>query len=102
MFISELAAQVTTVPDLLAAVLVIPFGYFADHYGQKSWLFMLTGLLIGSAHVALGLFHLATPVPALTLLGIATAIMSLYQSAIPTLVKEEQISTVLYVWGGGD
>ncbi|KAG0026121.1 hypothetical protein BGZ81_006608 [Podila clonocystis] len=95
------AAQVTTVPDLLAAILVIPFGYFADHYGQKSWLFMLTGLLIGSAHVALGLFHLATPIPALVLLGLATAIMSLFQSAIPTLVTEEQIATVfgLYISG---
>ncbi|KAG0098036.1 hypothetical protein BGZ93_001328 [Podila epicladia] len=95
------AAQVTTVPDLLAAVLVIPFGYFADHYGQKSWLFMVTGLLIGSAHVALGLFRLATPIPALVLLGIATAIMSLFQSAIPTLVTEEQIATVfgLYISG---
>ncbi|KAG0340199.1 hypothetical protein BG000_000451 [Podila horticola] len=95
------AAQVTTVPDLLAAVLVIPFGYFADHYGQKSWLFILTGLLIGSAHVALGLFHLATPIPALVFLGLATAIMSLFQSAIPTLVAEEQIATVfgLYISG---
>lgn len=92
---SNIAAQVTTVPDLLAAVLVIPFGYFADHYGQKSWLFILTGLLIGSAHVALGLFHLATPIPALVFLGLATAIMSLFQSAIPTLVAEEQIATVL-------
>ncbi|KAF9302477.1 hypothetical protein BGZ74_005282, partial [Mortierella antarctica] len=95
------AAQVTTVPDLLAAILVIPFGYFADHYGQKSWLFLVTGLLIGSAHVALGLFRLATPIPALVLLGIATAIMSLFQSAIPTLVTEEQIATVfgLYISG---
>lgn len=91
----NIAAQVTTVPDLLAAILVIPFGYFADHYGQKSWLFLVTGLLIGSAHVALGLFRLATPIPALVLLGIATAIMSLFQSAIPTLVTEEQIATVL-------
>ncbi|KAI9231226.1 MAG: major facilitator superfamily domain-containing protein, partial [Podila humilis] len=95
------AAQVTTVPDLLAAVLVIPFGYFVDNYGHKSWLFMLTGLLIGSAHVALGLFRLATPIPALTLLGIATAINSLFQSAIPTLVAEEQIATVFGLYTSG-
>ncbi|KAG0327318.1 hypothetical protein BG004_002789, partial [Podila humilis] len=95
------ASQITTVPDLLAAILVIPFGYFVDHYGQKSWLFMLSGLLAGSSHVALGLFRIPSPVPALITLGISMAIQALFQSVLPKLVSEDQLATVfgLYISG---
>ncbi|KAG0011022.1 hypothetical protein BGZ81_002434 [Podila clonocystis] len=87
------AAQIMTVPDLLSAVLVLPVGYFVDHYGKKSWLFMLCGLIIGFAHSILGLVNIATPVPALMALGISSAIGAIFTSAIPVLVKSHQIAT---------
>lgn len=82
-----------TVPDLLSAVLVLPIGFFVDHYGMKSWLFMLSGLIIGSCHFVLGLIPIPTPVPALMALGIASAIGATITSAIPVLVKSDQIAT---------
>jgi len=82
-----------TVPDLLSAILVLPVGYFVDHYGQKSWLFMLCGLVIGVSHSVLGLVPISTPVPALLALGVASAIGALFTSAIPVLVKSHQIAT---------
>ncbi|KAF9581030.1 hypothetical protein BGW38_002102 [Lunasporangiospora selenospora] len=86
-------AQIMTVPDLLSAVLVLPVGYFVDHYGQKSWLFMLCGLVIGGSHAALGLLNLPSPVPALLALGIASAIGAIFNSAIPVMVESHQIAT---------
>jgi F0F1-type ATP synthase assembly protein I len=88
-----LAAQIMTVPDLLSSILVLPVGYFVDHYGQKSWLFMLCGLIIGFSHFVLGIIPISTPVPALMALGIASAIGAIITSAIPTLVKSHQIAT---------
>ncbi|KAF9291300.1 hypothetical protein BGZ88_006946 [Linnemannia elongata] len=87
------SAQIMTVPDLLSAILVLPVGYFVDHYGQKSWLFMLCGLIIGSSHFVLGIIPIPSPVPALVALGIATAIGAIFTSAIPALVKPYQIAT---------
>ncbi|KAF9097669.1 hypothetical protein BGX23_008243 [Mortierella sp. AD031] len=87
------SAQIMTVPDLLSALLVLPVGYFVDHYGQKSWLFMLCGLIIGSSHFVLGIIPIPSPIPALVALGIATAIGAIFTSAIPTLVKKHQIAT---------
>ncbi|KAF9123466.1 hypothetical protein BGW39_008934 [Mortierella sp. 14UC] len=87
------AAQIMTVPDLLSAILVLPVGYFVDHYGQKSWLFMLCGLIIGTSHFVLGIIAIPSPVPALVALGIATAIGAIFTSAIPALVKPYQIAT---------
>ncbi|KAG0281600.1 hypothetical protein BGZ96_001072 [Linnemannia gamsii] len=87
------AAQIMTVPDLLSAILVLPIGYFVDHYGQKSWLFMLCGLIIGSSHFVLGIIPIPSPVPALAALGIASAIGAIFTSAIPALVKPYQMAT---------
>ncbi|KAF9363104.1 hypothetical protein BGX34_004871 [Mortierella sp. NVP85] len=87
------AAQIMTVPDLLSSILVLPVGYFVDHYGQKSWLFMLCGLIIGFSHFVLGIIPISTPVPALMALGIASAIGAIITSAIPILVKSHQIGT---------
>ncbi|KAF9138841.1 hypothetical protein BGX30_008669 [Mortierella sp. GBA39] len=87
------AAQIMTVPDLFSAILVLPVGYFVDHYGQKSWLFMLCGLIIGSSHFVLGIIPVPSPVPALVALGIASAIGAIFTSAIPVLVKPHQIAT---------
>ncbi|KAF9348538.1 hypothetical protein BGX26_013052 [Mortierella sp. AD094] len=86
------AAQVMTVPDLLSAVLVLPIGFFVDHYGQKSWLFMLGGLVVGFSHFILGLVSIPTPVPVLMALGIASAIGATITSTIPILVKSHQIA----------
>ncbi|KAG0014552.1 hypothetical protein BGZ80_010377 [Entomortierella chlamydospora] len=86
------AAQVMTVPDLLSAILVLPIGFFVDHYGQKSWLFMLAGLIIGFSHFILGLVSISTPVPMLMALGIASAIGATITSTIPVLVKSHQIA----------
>ncbi|KAG0371816.1 hypothetical protein BGX24_001123, partial [Mortierella sp. AD032] len=87
------AAQIMTVPDLLSAILVLPVGFFVDHYGQKSWLFMLCGLIIGSSHFVLGTIPIPSPVPALVALGISSAIGAIFTSAIPALVKPYQIAT---------
>ncbi|KAF8941675.1 hypothetical protein BGZ58_000011 [Dissophora ornata] len=87
------AAQIMTVPDLLSAVLVLPVGYFVDHYGQKSWLFMLCGLIIGFSHFVLGIIPISSPVPALMALGVSSAIGAIFTSAIPVLVKSHQIAT---------
>ncbi|KAF9437344.1 hypothetical protein BGZ76_001110 [Entomortierella beljakovae] len=87
------AAQIMTVPDLLSALLVLPIGFFVDHYGLKSWLFMLCGLILGCSHFVLGLFTIPTPVPALVALGIAAAIGATITSAVPVLVKSHQIAT---------
>ncbi|KAG0049169.1 hypothetical protein BGZ83_005995 [Gryganskiella cystojenkinii] len=87
------AAQIMTVPDLLSAILVLPVGYFVDHYGKKSWLFMLCGLVIGGSHTVLGLAPISTPVPALMALGISSAIGAIFTSAIPVLVRGRQIAT---------
>ncbi|KAF9559255.1 hypothetical protein EC968_006665 [Mortierella alpina] len=87
------AAQIMTVPDLISALLILPVGYFVDHYGQKSWLFMLCGLVIGFSHFVLGIIPVASPVPALLALGIASAIGAIFTSAIPALVRSHQIAT---------
>ena len=82
-----------TVPDLLSAILVLPVGYFVDHYGQKTWLFMLCGLTIGMSHIILGTVSIPSPVPALVALGIASAIGAIFTSIIPALVRRNQIAT---------
>ncbi|KAF9558752.1 hypothetical protein EC968_006877 [Mortierella alpina] len=87
------AAQVMTVPDLLSALLVLPVGYFVDHFGQKSWLFMLCGLIIGFSHAVLGLIRIPTPIPCLVALGISSSIMAIFGSAVPVLVRPEQLAT---------
>ncbi|KAF9956916.1 hypothetical protein BGZ70_009707 [Mortierella alpina] len=87
------AAQIMTVPDLISALLILPVGYFVDHYGQKSWLFMVCGLVIGFSHFVLGIIPVASPVPALLALGIASAIGAIFTSAIPALVRSHQIAT---------
>ncbi|KAF9286338.1 hypothetical protein BGZ68_003035 [Mortierella alpina] len=86
------AAQIITVPDLISALLILPVGYFVDHYGQKSWLFMVCGLVIGFSHFVLGIIPVASPVPALLALGIASAIGAIFTSAIPALVRSHQIA----------
>ncbi|KAG0232106.1 hypothetical protein BGW42_008399 [Actinomortierella wolfii] len=86
------AAQIMTVPDLLAAALVIPVGIFAGLFGQKTWLFMISCLMIGIAHMTLGLLHPSTPVPALMTIGVSAAINALYTSVFPLIVKEHQIA----------
>ncbi|KAG0250522.1 hypothetical protein DFQ27_009375 [Actinomortierella ambigua] len=86
------AAQIMTVPDLLSSVLVLPFGFFVDYFGQKTWLFMITGLMIGIPHLTLGVFSPPSPIPALMALGVASAIGALFTSVIPALVKENQIA----------
>ena len=93
MWFLSLAAQVMTVPDLLSAVLVIPVGYFVDHFGQKSWLFMLCGLMIGSSHAVMGLLRIPTPIPCLIVLGVTSAITAMFSSAVPALVRTEQLAT---------
>ncbi|CAO3569758.1 unnamed protein product [Mortierella alpina] len=87
------AAQIMTVPDLISALLILPVGYFVDHYGQKSWLFMVCGLVIGFSHFVLGIIPVNSPVPALLALGIASAIGAIFTSAIPALVRSHQIAT---------
>ncbi|GJJ68892.1 hypothetical protein EMPS_01238 [Entomortierella parvispora] len=87
------SAQIMTVPDLLSAVLVLPVGYFVDHYGQKTWLFMFCGAIIGSSHLILGLSHIPTPVPCLVALGISSAIGAIFSSALPVLVRSDQMAT---------
>ncbi|CAO3571970.1 unnamed protein product [Mortierella alpina] len=87
------AAQIMTVPDLLSALLVLPVGYFVDHFGQKSWLFMLCGLIIASSHAVLGLFRIPTPIPCLVALGISSSITAIFGSAVPALVRTEQLAT---------
>ncbi|KAF8929856.1 hypothetical protein EDD21DRAFT_448104 [Dissophora ornata] len=82
-----------TVPDLLSAVLILPIGYFVDHFGQKSWLFMLCGLVIGTSHVVLGFIKIATLVPCLVALGFASAITAIFSSAVPVLVHCDQMAT---------
>ncbi|KAF9962677.1 hypothetical protein BGZ70_007998 [Mortierella alpina] len=87
------AAQVMTVPDLLSALLVLPAGYFVDHFGQKSWLFMLCGLIVGSSHAVLGLLRIPTPIPCLVALGVSSSVMAIFGSAVPALVRTEQLAT---------
>ncbi|KAG9322977.1 hypothetical protein KVV02_007257 [Mortierella alpina] len=87
------AAQVMTVPDLLSALLVLPVGYFVDHFGQKSWLFMLCGLIIGFSHAVLGLLQISTPIPCLIALGVSSSITAIFGSAVPALVRAEQLAT---------
>ncbi|KAF9181968.1 hypothetical protein BGZ51_005045 [Haplosporangium sp. Z 767] len=87
------AAQIMTVPDILSAVLVLPVGYFVDHYGQKSWLFLLCALIIGLSHCVLAVVPISSPVPALMALGVASAIGAIFNSAIPALVRKDQIAT---------
>lgn len=82
-----------TVPDLLSAILVLPVGYFVDHYGHKTWLFMLCGAIIGCSHQILGLSHISTPVPCLIALGISSAIGAIFSSAVPILVRGDQMAT---------
>ncbi|KAG0264164.1 hypothetical protein BG011_007318 [Mortierella polycephala] len=87
------AAQIMTVPDILSAVLVLPVGYFVDHYGQKSWLFLLCALIISLSHCVLAVAPISSPVPALMALGVASAIGAIFNSVIPALVRRDQIAT---------
>ncbi|KAH7032246.1 major facilitator superfamily domain-containing protein [Linnemannia elongata] len=87
------AAQIMTIPDLLAGVLILPVGWFVDHYGQKSWLFILCGLITGTAHVFLGLVKIKDPFPFLISLGVSSAIGAIFSSAVPVLVRSDQMAT---------
>ncbi|KAF8943594.1 hypothetical protein BGZ47_005264 [Haplosporangium gracile] len=87
------AAQIMTIPDLLAGVLILPVGWFVDHYGQKSWLFILCGLITGTAHVFLGLVKIKNPFPFLICLGVSSAIGAIFSSAVPVLVRSDQMAT---------
>ncbi|KAG0214707.1 hypothetical protein BGX33_001906 [Mortierella sp. NVP41] len=87
------SAQIMTVPDLLSGILVLPIGYFVDHHGQKSWLFILCGLITGTSHVFLGLIKLSNPFPCLIALGISSAISAIFFSAVPVLVRSDQLAT---------
>lgn len=82
-----------TIPDLLAGVLILPIGWFVDHYGQRSWLFILTGLITGTAHVFLGLVKIKDPFPFLIFLGISSAMGAMFSSAVPVLVRSDQMAT---------
>lgn len=88
-----IAAQIMTIPDLLAGVLILPVGWFVDHYGQKSWLFILCGLITGTAHVFLGLVKIKDPFPFLISLGVSSAIGAIFSSAVPVLVRSDQMAT---------
>ncbi|KAF9144049.1 hypothetical protein BGX30_014033, partial [Mortierella sp. GBA39] len=87
------AAQIMTIPDLLAGVLILPVGWFVDHYGQKSWLFILCGLITGTAHVFLGVVKIKDPFPFLISLGVSSAIGAIFSSAVPVLVRNDQTAT---------
>ncbi|KAF9924311.1 hypothetical protein FBU30_005677 [Linnemannia zychae] len=87
------AAQIMTVPDLLSGLLILPLGYFVDHYGQRSWFFILCGLITGTAHVFLGLVKIKDPLPCLISLGVASAIGAIISSAVPILVRKDQVAT---------
>ncbi|KAG9068874.1 hypothetical protein KI688_011163 [Linnemannia hyalina] len=87
------AAQIMTIPDLLAGVLILPVGWFVDHYGQKSWLFILCGLITGTAHVFLGVVKIKDPFPFLISLGVSSAIGAIFSSAVPVLVRSDQTAT---------
>ncbi|KAK3847128.1 MAG: major facilitator superfamily domain-containing protein [Linnemannia gamsii] len=87
------AAQIMTIPDLLSGVLVLPVGYFVDHYGQKTWLFILCGLITGTAHIFLGLIKIKDPFPCLIFLGVSSAIGAIFSSAVPVLVRSDQMAT---------
>ncbi|KAG0317010.1 hypothetical protein BGZ97_006033 [Linnemannia gamsii] len=87
------AAQIMTIPDLLAAVLILLVGWFVDHYGQMSWLFILTGLITGTAHIFLGLVKIKDPFPLLISLGVSSAIGVIFSSAVPVLVRSDQMGT---------
>ena len=82
-----------TIPDLLAAVLILPIGYFVDRYGQKSLLFILCGLIVGTSHVFLGLVKIRNPFPFLVALGISSSIAAIFSSAVPALVRSDQMAT---------
>lgn len=88
-----IAAQIMTIPDLLAGILILPVGWFVDHYGQKSWLFILCGLITGIAHVFLGLVKIKDPFPFLISLGVSSAIGAIFSSAVPVLVRSDQMAT---------
>ncbi|KAF9122350.1 hypothetical protein BGW39_009794 [Mortierella sp. 14UC] len=87
------AAQIMAIPDLLAGALILPVGYCVDHYGQKSWLFILCGLITGTAHVFLGLVKINDPFPCLIFLGVSSAIGAIFPSAVPVLVRSDQMAT---------
>ncbi|KAG0288098.1 hypothetical protein BGZ96_008077 [Linnemannia gamsii] len=87
------AAQIMTIPDLLAGVLILPIGWFVDHYGQRSWLFILTGLITGTAHIFLGLVKIKDPFPFIISLGVSSAIGAMFSSAVPVLVRSDQVAT---------
>lgn len=88
-----IAAQIMTIPDLLAGILILPVGWFVDHYGQKSWLFILCGLITGTAHVFLGLVKIKDPFLFLISLGVSSAIGAIFSSAVPVLVRSDQMAT---------
>jgi nitrate/nitrite transporter NarK len=92
-FSTIIAAQIMTIPDLLAAVLILLVGWFVDHYGQMSWLFILTGLITGTAHIFLGLVKIKDPFPLLISLGVSSAIGVIFSSAVPVLVRSDQMGT---------
>ncbi|TPX65129.1 hypothetical protein SpCBS45565_g05389 [Spizellomyces sp. 'palustris'] len=92
----EKAAQLTSIPDTLSAILVPFIGHFSDTRGHRVKTIILCGILIASVHGYLGLVtggSSSSPIPALVVLGVSYAMLLTFWPCVAIVIGEEGSAT---------
>ncbi|KND02095.1 uncharacterized protein SPPG_02595 [Spizellomyces punctatus DAOM BR117] len=92
----EKAAQLTSIPDTLSAILVPFIGHFSDTRGHRVKTIILCGILIASIHGYLGLVKggsSSSPIPALVVLGVSYAMLLTFWPCVAIVIGEEGSAT---------
>ncbi|KAJ3178949.1 hypothetical protein HDU87_003218 [Geranomyces variabilis] len=85
------AAQLTSIPDTLSALLVPLVGYLTDKYGRRVQTIVACAALITATHLLLGLGPSSiSPIPALAVLGCAYAMLLTFWPCVALVVGDER------------
>ncbi|KAJ3007589.1 hypothetical protein HKX48_009044 [Thoreauomyces humboldtii] len=86
----EKAAQLTSIPDTLSAILTPVSGHLTDRYGLRITALASCGCIIAVVHVYLALIPSSgSPIPALAALGAAYALLLTFWPCVALLVGDE-------------
>ncbi|KAI9005084.1 major facilitator superfamily domain-containing protein [Hyaloraphidium curvatum] len=89
----ETAGEAMGLPDTISAVMAPFVGSLTDRFGRRTHTLTACGLVMASAHLLIGLARppgfVASPVPALVVLGFGFGLLGVLWSAIPLLVPED-------------
>ncbi|TPX62414.1 hypothetical protein PhCBS80983_g00479 [Powellomyces hirtus] len=93
----EIAAQLTSIPDTLSALLVPLAGHLTDHYGRRVQAIALCAALIAASHIFLALTpSAASPIPALVILGIAYCLLLTFWPCVAIVVGDDAHSGLAF------